>query len=131
MQKKNLLTLILSLVGVVVLCLAIYFISSSFKSNSDGEITVIVEMLDGTVEKEKTIEFNEGDELVTLISENFDNVVFDNGMIMAIESYTTPSDWSTFLCVYVDGNMSMVGLSEIEFTDGTEIKLVVTEFIYE
>ena len=131
MQKKNLLTLILSIVGVVVLCLAVYFISSSFKSNSDGEITVIVEMLDGTVEKEKTIEFNEGDELVTLISENFDNVVFDNGMIMSIESYTTPSDWSTFLCVYVDGNMSMVGLSEIEFTDGTEIKLVVTEFIYE
>ena len=61
---------------------------------------------------------------------NFDNVVFENGMLMSIDTFTTPSDWSTFISVYVDDEMSMVGLLDIQFTDGTKISLVMTEFTY-
>ena len=50
-------------------------------------------------------------------------------MIMSIEDYNTPSDWSTFLSIYVDDEMSMVGLADIVFTDGTKISLIITEYI--
>ena len=69
--------------------------------------------------------------LVDLVSNNFSNVTFDNGMIMSIEDYVTPADWSTFLSIYVDGEMSMVGLNDIVFKDGTKISFIITEYNYE
>ena len=104
--------------------------NDKYTSKSDGEIQVELVALDGSIIKEKTIEFNEGDTLEQLLKDNFCNVVFDNGMLMAIEDYTTPSDWSTFISVYVDDEMSMVGLLEVHFTNGTKISLVITEFSY-
>ena len=49
---------------------------------------------------------------------------------MSIEDFTTPSDWSTYISIYVDNKMSQVGLLEIEFMDGTLISFVMTEFNY-
>ena len=131
MSKKNLFKIIGTVIGVALLVVVGFFLFDSFSAKGDGVITVRVEELDGTVLSEKEIEFYEGDTLIKLIEENFDNVVFDNGMIMEIETYKTPSDWSTFLCVYVDDKMSEVGLKDIVYVDGTKITLKVTEFIYE
>ena len=50
-------------------------------------------------------------------------------MILSIDKFTTPSDWSTFISIYVNDEMSMVGINEIEFTDGTKISFINTEFI--
>ena len=50
---------------------------------------------------------------------------------MSIEDYNTPADWSTFIRIYVDNKMSEVGLSDIEFKDGTKISLIITEFIFD
>ena len=129
-KKKLILTIILSLVAVVIMVGVYLKMNDKYTSKSDGEIQVELVALDGSIIKEKTIEFNEGDTLEQLLKDNFCNVVFDNGMLMAIEDYTTPSDWSTYLCVYVDGEMSMVGLLEVQFTNGTKISLVITEFSY-
>ena len=120
-----------TVIGVALLVVVGFFLVDSFSAKGDGVITVRVEELDGTVLSEKEIEFYEGDTLIKLIEENFNNVVFDNGMIMEIETYKTPSDWSTFLSVYVDDKMSEVGLKDIVYSDGMKITLKVTEFIYE
>ena len=101
MSKGNLFKIIGTVIGVALLVVVGFFLVDSFSAKGDGVITVRVEELDGTVLSEKEIEFYEGDTLIQLIEENFNNVVFDNGMIMEIETYKTPSDWSTFLCVYV------------------------------
>ena len=129
-KKKLILTIILSVVAVIIFVVASLMLKNHFKSDSDGEIQVEIIELDGTTKVEKMIDFNEGDTLDQLITDNFDNVVIENGMLMSIEDYNTPSDWSTFISIYVDNEMSMVGLLDIEFTDGTVISLVITEFIY-
>lgn len=130
MFKKNLiLKITLSVVALGVLVLGIILLHSSFKPDYDGIITVEVVGLDGSTIKEKEIEFNEGDLLIDLIEHNFNNVTYQNGMIMSIEDYNTPIDWSTFLSIYVNDEMSEVGLSDIKFIDGTKISLIITEYI--
>ena len=129
-KKKLILTIILSVVAVIIFVVASLMLKNHFTSDSDGQIQVEIIELDGTTKVEKIIDFNEGDTLDQLLSDNFDNVVIENGMLMSIEDYNTPSDWSTFISIYVDNEMSMVGLLDIEFTDGTVISLVITEFIY-
>ena len=105
-------------------------VSRHFASHSDGQIQVQLIDLEGKTTIERKIDFEEGDTLQFLLEENFDNVVIENGMIMSIENFTTASDWSSFISIYVDNEMSQVGLLEIEFTDGTLISFVMTEFIY-
>lgn len=130
-NRKNLiLTILLSFVGVVVFVIASVMVSRHFASQSDGQIQVQLIDLDGNTTLERKIDFDEGDTLQFLLEENFDNVVIENGMLMSIEDFTTASDWSTFISIYVDNEMSQVGLLEIEFTDGTLISFVITEFIY-
>lgn len=131
MNKKRIIQIIVSVVGVAILALCIVLLSRTFASKSDGEIEVAYINVENEVVKEVKIEFDEGDLLIDLLKENFDNVVFENGMLMAIEDFVTPSDWSLWIAIYVDGQMSNVGLKDIVFTDGTEIDLKITEFIME
>lgn len=105
-------------------------ISRHFASKSEGQIQVPLIDPEGNITKEKEIEFDKGYTLQYLLEENFDNVVIENGMLMSIENFTTPLDWSTFISIYVDNEISPVGLLDIEFKDGTLISFVMTEFIY-
>ena len=131
MNKKRIIQIIVSVVGVAILALCIVLLSRTFAPKSDGEIEVAYINVENEVVKEVKIEFDEGDLLIDLLKENFDNVVFENGMLMAIEDFVTPSDWSLWIAIYVDGQMSNVGLKDIVFTDGTEIDLKITEFVME
>ena len=128
-KKATILKACLTVVGIIVLAVVLVFITSKFVSKDDGKITV--EFINGDVKVEEVIGFEEGESIEDLLKENFDNVVFEDGMLMSIEDYVTPSDWSTFISVYVDDVMSEVGLLQVEFKDGTKISLIVTEFIYE
>ena len=127
-KKAVILKTCLTVIGIIVLAVVVVFISSKFVSKDDGEITV--EFINGDKKVEEVIGFKENETIDQLLKENFDNVSFKDGMLMTIEDYETPSDWSTFISVYVDGEMSEVGLLQIEFTDGMKISLIVTEFIY-
>ena len=129
MKKNLIIKIILSVIAVGIIALSVYFLKDSFKPDYDGVITVEVINLDNEVVKTKEITFKENDELTILIENNFNNVTYQNGMIMSIEDYNTPADWSTFISIYVDNKMSEVGLSDIEFKDGTKISLIITEFI--
>ena len=128
---KNFKKIGLTIAALVVLVLGGMAFSKTFSSTSDGSITVELVELDGSIKSSKEIEFNEGDQLLTLLEENYDNVLIENGMLMSIDTFTTASDWSTFISIYVDDEMSMVGLAEIQYEDGTKLSLIMTEFIYE
>lgn len=130
MKKKTIATVVLSIVAAVGLGVASYFIYDSFTAKSDGSITVEIIKLDGDKANEKKISFNNGDSLVALLEDNFENVIIEDGMLMSIDVLTTPEDWSTFICIYVDDEMSNVGILDIRFTDGTLISFVDTEVIY-
>ena len=121
---------LVTVVAVVVLALGVVAITGNFTSKGLGEIQVELVDLEGNKES-KNITFDEGDTLISLVEANYENVVIENGMLMAIEDYTTPSDWSTFISIYVNDEMSMVGISDIVFEDGTKISFIITEFVYE
>lgn len=130
-KKKLILTTILSVVCVVVLILGFILVNNHFKSVSDGEIRITLVDLEKNTISDKKIEFKEGDTIDMILKENYDNVVFENGMIMSIESMTTAPDWSYFISIYVNGEMSQVGLFDIPFTDGMWLSFEMTEFVYE
>ena len=127
-MNKRILKIGLTLVAIIALVTCTFFLKKNFTSKRQGYIIVELVSLQGKQMKEKEIAFSEGDKLVTLLEENFNNVKFDNGMLMNIENYETPEDWSTFLAVYVDDEMSQVGIPEIKYRDGTKISLKVTEY---
>ena len=129
MFKKNLIIkVVLSIITVGIFVLCVYTLKDNFKPTYDGSITVEIVAVDGTIIKEKEIPFNEGDLLVDLISNNFENVTYESGMIMSILDYTTPSDWSTFISIYVNDEASLVGLKDIAFENGTKISFIITEY---
>ena len=130
-KKKLILTTILSVVCVVVLILGFILVNNHFKSVSDGEIRITLVDLEKNTISDKKIEFKDGDTIDMILKENYDNVVFENGMIMSIESMTTAPDWSYFISIYVNGEMSQVGLFDIPFTDGMWLSFEMTEFVYE
>ena len=130
MNKKNLvLKVVLSVVCVAILGVVIYFGSKAFASKSDGQIQVVYVDVKGNTISDEFIKFNEGDSLVKLLQDNYDNVTIENGMIMTFEDYVTPSDWSSYICIYVNDEMSMVGILEIQFENNTKISLVITEYV--
>jgi len=128
---KNFKKIVLTIIALVVLVLGGMILSKTFSSTSDGSITVELVELDGSLKSSKEIEFETGDKLLTLIEENYENVVVENGMLMSIDTFTTASDWSTFISIDVNGEASMVGLNEIVYEDGMIISFKMTEFIYE
>ena len=130
MNQKNLvLKVVLSIVCVAILGVVIYFGSKAFASKSDGQIQVVYVDVKGNTISDELIKFNEGDTLVKLLQDNYDNVTIENGMIMTFEDYVTPSDWSSYICIYVNDEMSMVGILEIQFENNTKISLVITEYV--
>ncbi len=104
-------------------------VGCSSQTEGSGEIKVELVALDGSLIKEESINFDSDDTLVELITDEFNNVVIENGMLMEIEDYKTPSNWETFISIYVDGKMSMVGISDIKLEDNMVVSLRITKFV--
>ena len=126
LSKKVLLTLIAVL--MVFVCMLVIKLTSGPKS--DGTIEVTVVDINGQTIDDKKIDFDEGDEIETLLKNNFENVEVKDGFLYSIDELTTPEDWSTFICLYVDGEMSSVGILEVQYKDGTVISFVDTAMSY-
>lgn len=129
-KKKIILSVVFSVFAVVAIIVSFIFIMKPFTPKGDGEITVQFVDVDGTIIKEKVIVYYEGDQLVDLIKSNFDNVVIETTMIMAIEDFVTDtSTWDPFIGIYVNGEMSNEGIFDLEYYDGIVISLRLTSFI--
>lgn len=126
MKRNTILTAALAVFGLVFIAFGTYFINEANTAKGDGTITIRVIEFEDVLVKEKDITFYEGDTLTQLVKSNFSNVVIDNGMVMSIESITTPIDWSTYICIYQNDVMSNVGINDIEFQDGDIVSFVNT-----
>lgn len=115
-RSKKISYIILSVLFLGLLVFSLLKVSDSFKSNSDGTITIrVIER--GNVVAERNVEFNVGDNLEDLIINNFNDVVFVDGMLMNIEGITTPNDWSYFFWGTINGVDFPTGAKDIEFED--------------
>lgn len=128
-KKKLIIKIVLSVVCVAVIMFIAIAARNAFVSKADGEIQVVYVDIEGNTISEKQIEFKEGDTLIKLLQDNFKNVTLNDGMIMTFEDFVTPTDWSQFISIYVNDEMSMVGILDIKFEDGTKISLVITEYV--
>ena len=132
-NNSKIAAVIASILAIVALCICMWQLTSGGKGEGNGVVTIEYVSADDTIVKSKNITFYEGESIVTLIEENFENVTFNDGMLISIEDYVTPTDWSSFIGVYVDDVMSNYGLADANFTftDGTKISLKVTIYTYE
>lgn len=129
MSKKKLAIYIpLTIISIIILVASYFFIYKKYITKEEGKIEVVLVDLDGTVVSEKEIEFEKNDTLVKLLKENYSNVVIEDGMLMSIDNFTTPTDWSRYISIYVDDEISNYGVLDIKFIDGTKISFVMVEY---
>ena len=123
--------IIATVVAVVALVAVVFFFAGSNKSDADGSLNVEIIDLAGEVINSKECEYAKEETIVEVLEENFDNVTMDNGMLMTIDSLTTPEDWSSFIAILVDGEMSPVGLLDIDYQNIKLLTFQMTEMSYE
>lgn len=132
--KKKILTICLALVAIIGITVGLALLIKGKKADADGFVTIEVVDLDKTVVKSKKIGFKEGDTLIQIVKDNFDNVVITDAispMIMEIETLVTADDWSKFISISVNDVEAETGISGIALKDGDKISFILTEFIYE
>ena len=95
----------------------------------DGKITITVKDKEDNVLASKEVGFKAGETIADLLQANFENVTLDNGMLMTIESLTTPADWSSYIAFYINGEYAMEGVTTQPFEDGDVIDLIDTVYI--
>lgn len=130
-MSKNLKKIVLTIISLLVLVLGSLYLSNNFTSKTQGDVLIELIDIEGNITDSRQIDYQKGDTLVSLVESNYDNVLIENGMLLTIEDFETASDWSTFISIYVNNEMSMVGINDIEFDDDTKVSFVMTEFVYE
>ena len=130
-MSKKFKKIVLTIISLLVLVLGSLYLSNNFPSKTQGDVLIELIDIEGNISDSRQIEYQEGDTLVSLVESNYDNVLIENGMLMTIEDFETASDWSTFISIYVNDEMSMVGINDIMFDNNTKISFVMTEFVYE
>lgn len=132
MQKRKLISsIILSIVAILILVIAFSLLGKEKRAKEQGEIKIEVIALDYSLIKAKTISFDKDDTLRSLIQDNFMRVVFEETefgpFLKSIEGYRTPSDFSTYIAIYINGEYSTVGIGSVELKDGMQILLIIEE----
>ena len=130
MNKNKLLTVISVIIVLVIFCSTLLFIYKEKNSKIDGTITF--EYVNINEDKScKKVTFKKGDTIEKILTENFNNVLFDGTMLISFEDFNMVEENDYFLMVYVNDKESNVGLKQIEITDGIKISLKVTKISYE
>ena len=130
-MSKKFKKIVLTIISLLVLVLGSLYLTNNFTSKTQGDVLIELIDIEGNISDSRQIEYQEGDTLVSLVESNYDNVLIENGMLMTIEDFETASDWSTFISIYVNDEMSMVGINDIKFDDNTKVSFIMTEFVYE
>ncbi len=132
MKKELILKLVVTFIGIVVVALVGIFLLRENASETKGNITVEVIDLNGEKVIDDKIPFKEGDTLLGLLKENYElrsDDSYGSTFIYDIDDVKTGND--TFLGIYVNNEMSMVGVDLIELQDGLIVSFRVTIIDYD
>lgn len=130
-KKLNIiLTIIISLIACIGIVFTIIFINNPDFAKTKGTVTIELVDLDDKKVLSKDINFKEKDTLVSIVSDEFDNVLIENGMVITIEELTTDTiNWSVYISILVNGEYSMVGINDIELVDELIVTFKMEEYI--
>jgi hypothetical protein len=132
MKKELILKLVVTFIGIVVVALVGIFLLRENTSETKGNITIEVIDLNGEKVINDKISFKEGDTLLGLLKENYElrsDDSYGSTFIYDIDDVKTGND--TFLGIYVNNEMSMVGVDLIELQDGLIVSFIVTIIDYD
>lgn len=131
MKKELIIKIIITIVSLIIVLFVGIFILRESVSTTNGEC--IIEVIDINNQKviNDRISFKEGDSLLQLLNNNYELRIDDSygsTFIYDIDEVKTGGD--TFLAIYVNNEMSMFGVDQIELTDGLIISFRVTMVDY-
>lgn len=132
MKKELILKLVVTFIGIVVVALVGIFLLKENTSETKGNIIVEVIDLKGEKVIDDKISFKEGDTLLGLLKEHYElrsDDSYGSTFIYDIDDVKTGND--TFLGIYVNNEMSMVGVDLIELQDGLIVSFRVTIIDYD
>lgn len=132
MKKELILKLVVTFIGIVVVALVGVFLLKENASETKGNIIVEVIDLKGEKVIDDKISFKEGDTLLGLLKEHYElrsDDSYGSTFIYDIDDVKTGND--TFLGIYVNNEMSMVGVDLIELQDGLIVSFRVTIIDYD
>lgn len=132
MKKELILKLVVTFIGIVVVALVGVFLLKENTSETKGNIIVEVIDLKGEKVIDDKISFKEGDTLLGLLKEHYElrsDDSYGSTFIYDIDDVKTGND--TFLGIYVNNEMSMVGVDLIELQDGLIVSFRVTIIDYD
>ena len=132
MKKELILKLVVTFIGIVVVVLVGVFLLKENASETKGNIIVEVIDLKGEKVIDDKISFKEGDTLLGLLKEHYElrsDDSYGSTFIYDIDDVKTGND--TFLGIYVNNEMSMVGVDLIELQDGLIVSFRVTIIDYD
>lgn len=132
MKKELILKIVVTFIGIVVVALVGIFLLRDNTSDTKGDITIEVINLNGEKVINDKISFKEGDTLLGLLKENYElrsDDSYGSTFIYDIDDVKTGND--TFLGIYVNDEMSMVGVDLIELEDGLIVSFRVTIIDYD
>lgn len=126
---KKILKPFLIVLAFAAMMFAIINLRKNTLPNEVGVVTIEYVDITETISKSKDIKFNKESKLVDLLKDNFNNVSFEyyetGPFLIGFEDYITPSNFETYLAIYVNNEYSMVGISSIELLDGMIISIRV------
>jgi hypothetical protein len=132
MKKELIFKIVVTFIGIVVVALVGIFLLRDNTSDTKGDITIEVINLNGEKVINDKISFKEGDTLLGLLKENYElrsDDSYGSTFIYDIDDVKTGND--TFLGIYVNDEMSMVGVDLIELEDGLIVSFRVTIIDYD
>jgi hypothetical protein len=132
MKKELVFKIVVTFIGIVVVALVGIFLLRENTSETKGNITIEVIDLNGEKVINDKISFKEGDTLLGLLKENYElrsDDSYGSTFIYDIDDVKTGND--TFLGLYVNDEMSMVGVDLIELEDGLIVSFRVTIIDYD
>ena len=132
MKKELILKLVVTFIGIVVVALVGVFLLKENTSETKGNIIVEVIDLKGEKVIDDKISFKEGDTLLGLLKEHYElrsDDSYGSTFIYDIDDVKTGND--TFLGIYVNNEMSIVGVDLIELQDGLIVSFRVTIIDYD
>lgn len=129
-MKNKFIYIITSFFALAMLFICFYFLNNGIETKTDGEITVRFIDENSEVIFSDELGFIQGDTLIELLEENFDNIDFSDGYLKSIgelkEYSTSTSLW--YISILVNGEYSEVGINLIELEDGMVISFEMAEY---
>ncbi|MFP7477327.1 DUF4430 domain-containing protein [Terribacillus saccharophilus] len=91
------------------------------QTEQQAEQQVTVTLSEGGEEiSSKEVSFEEGDNLLDVMKENFE-IEEDDGFITSIDGHSQDEEKSKYWLFTVNGEMAQVGANELELKDGDEV----------